>query len=73
MYRVRKGINKGEWIPVELREKLEPNWEDSKWKDKTEVNKQNRRSSDGPLHACGSIPTTEHSKRLKTDSNMTPS
>jgi len=64
MYRVRKGIDKGEWIPDELREKLEQNWEDSNWKDKTEVNKQNRRSSGGPLHTCGSIPTTEHSKRL---------
>ena len=64
MYRVRKGIDKGEWIPVQLREKLEQNWEDSKWKDKAEVNKQNRRSSDGPLHTCGSIPTVEHSKRL---------
>ena len=37
MYRVQKGIDKGKWIPVELHEKLEQNWEDSKWKDKAEV------------------------------------
>ncbi|XP_039683086.1 uncharacterized protein [Medicago truncatula] len=73
MYRVRRGMDKGEWIPALLREKLEQNWEDNKWKDKAAVNKRNRRSSNGPLHTCGSIPTIEHSKRLKTDSNMTPS
>jgi hypothetical protein len=50
--------------PCSIARKLEQNWEDSKWKDKAEVNKKNRRSSDGPLHTCGSIPTTEHSKRL---------
>ncbi len=61
MYRVRKGIDKGEWIPVQLREKLEKNCEDSKWKNKAEVNKQNRRSFDGLLYTCGSISTTEHS------------
>ena len=43
---------------------MEQNFKDSKWKDKAEVNKQNRRSSDGPLHTCGSIPTTGHFKRL---------
>lgn len=57
-------MDKGEWIPALLREKLEQNWEDSKWKDKAAVNKRNRRSSNGPLHTCGSIPTIEHSKRL---------
>jgi len=40
------------------------NWKDSKLKDKAKVNKQNRRSSDGPFHTCGSIPTTELCKRL---------
>ena len=70
MYQVRKGIDKGEWIPVQLREKLEQNWEDSKWKDKAEVNKQNRRSSDGPFHTFGSIPTIKHSKRLVSKQNL---
>ncbi|CAK8531106.1 unnamed protein product [Lathyrus sativus] len=64
MYRVRKKIDPGDWIPTETLKILEKKWNDDKWKRKSEINTHNRRFSDGPLHTRGSIPTTEHYKRL---------
>ncbi|WJX71135.1 hypothetical protein P8452_55162 [Trifolium repens] len=42
------------------------------WIAKSQVNTHNRRSSDAPLHTGGSISTTEHFKRMKKDSNVSP-
>ncbi|XP_058744612.1 uncharacterized protein LOC131634279 [Vicia villosa] len=72
MYRVRKNIDPGDWIPIETRKILEEKWNDDKWKRKSQINTHNRRSSDGPLHTGGSIPTTEHYKRLKKSSDTNP-
>ncbi|CAK8534903.1 unnamed protein product [Lathyrus sativus] len=72
MYRVRKKIDPGDWIPTETLKILEEKWNDDKWKRKSEINTHNRRSSDGPLHTGGSIPTTEHYKRLKESSDANP-
>lgn len=47
-----------------MREQLEQKWNNDNWKGKAKINSDNRRSSDGPLHTGGSIPTTEHYKRL---------
>ncbi|KAJ1387373.1 hypothetical protein SESBI_40033 [Sesbania bispinosa] len=64
MYRVRNKIDNGSWIPPEIREQLEQKWSQEDWKAKAKVNTDNRRCSDSPLHIGGSIPTTEHFKRL---------
>lgn len=68
MYRVRRKTDSGNWIPIEMREKLEKKWADIDWKEKAIVNGNNRRLSDGSLHTGGSIPTTEHYKRLVSSS-----
>jgi hypothetical protein len=64
MYRVRRGIDSGDWIPGEMRAIMDNKWKEDNWKKKAELNKVNRISSNGPLHTGGSIPTTEHYKRL---------
>ena len=64
MYRVRKGEDKGDWIPVEMRKKLDEKWSANEWKSKAQTNNENRKSSDAPLHTGGSIPTFEISKRI---------
>jgi hypothetical protein len=64
MYRVRRNIDPGDWIPTEMREQLELAWNENSWKAKSQVNTHNRRSSDAPLHTGGSISTTEHFKRM---------
>lgn len=53
MYRVRKNIDPGDWIPPEMRTQLEAAWNKDNWKGKSQVNTRNRRSSDGPLHTGG--------------------
>ncbi|KAK2451908.1 hypothetical protein QL285_010918 [Trifolium repens] len=74
MYRVRRNIDPGDWIPTEMCEKLELAWNENSWKAKSQVNTHNRRSSNAPLHTGGSISTTEHfkrmKKRLKCESNL---
>ncbi|KAK2441843.1 hypothetical protein QL285_013089 [Trifolium repens] len=72
MYRVRRNIDPGDWIPTEMREQLQLAWNENSWKAKSQVNTHNRRSSDAPLHTGGSISTTEHFKRMKKDSNVSP-
>ncbi|WJX95097.1 hypothetical protein P8452_76456 [Trifolium repens] len=72
MYRVRKGIDQGDWIPNKMRAILDDKWKEDNWKRKAELNKVNRISYDCPLHIGGSIPTTEHYKRLKKSSDTSP-
>ncbi|WJX29777.1 hypothetical protein P8452_18382 [Trifolium repens] len=72
MYRVRRGIDSGDWIPGEMRAIMDNKWKEDNWKKKAELNKVNRISSNGPLHTGGSIPTTEHYKRLKKSSDTSP-
>lgn len=64
MYRVRTGEDDGDWIPVEMRKKLDAKWSEDEWKSKAQTNSKNRKSSDAPLHTGGSIPTFEISKRI---------
>ncbi|KAL2340305.1 hypothetical protein Fmac_008245 [Flemingia macrophylla] len=72
MYRVRRGIDLGSWIPKQKCVELEQKWNDENWKEKSKTNANNRNSSDGSLHTGGSIPTSEHFKRLKISPDMTP-
>ncbi|KAL2333580.1 hypothetical protein Fmac_014793 [Flemingia macrophylla] len=72
MYRVRRSIDVGSWIPKQKRAELEQKWNDENWKEKARTNANNRNSSDGSLHTGGSIPTFEHFKRLKISADMTP-
>lgn len=64
MYRVRHGVNVQSWIPTLMCKQLEHKWGDLNWQDQAKTNANNRNSSDGSLHAGGSIPTYEHFKRL---------
>lgn len=64
MHRVRAKADKGLWIPQPIREQLEQKWTQDNWKAKAKVNSDNRRSGSGPVHTGGSIPVTEHYKRL---------
>ncbi|XP_020227319.1 uncharacterized protein LOC109808653 isoform X2 [Cajanus cajan] len=64
MYRVRRGIDQGSWIPKQKLVELQQKWNDENWKHKSMTNANNRNSSDGSLHTGGSIPTSEHFKRL---------
>ncbi|XP_020208217.1 uncharacterized protein LOC109793165 [Cajanus cajan] len=72
MYRVRRGIDQGSWIPKQKLVELQQKWNDENWKHKSMTNANNRNSSDGSLHTGGSIPTSEHFKRLKISTDMTP-
>ncbi|KAL2318603.1 hypothetical protein Fmac_032479 [Flemingia macrophylla] len=72
MYRVRRGVDVGSWIPRQKRVELDQKWNDDNWKEKARTNANNRNSSDGSLHTGGSIPTSEHFKRLKISADMTP-
>lgn len=47
-----------------MHEQLEQKWKNGDQKEKEKIRSNNRRSSDGPLYTGGSIPTTEHYKRL---------
>jgi len=64
MNKIRAHLDRGYWIPTEMRTELEQKWSTDEWKAKAKKNSDNRRSSDGPLHTGGSIPATEHYKRL---------
>ncbi|XP_029128162.1 uncharacterized protein LOC109803761 [Cajanus cajan] len=64
MYRVRRGIDQGSWIPKQKLVELQQKWNDENWKHKSMTNANNRNSSNGSLHTGGSIPTSEHFKRL---------
>ncbi|KAL2336993.1 hypothetical protein Fmac_011439 [Flemingia macrophylla] len=59
-------------IPKQKRVELDQKWNDENWKEKARTNANNRNSSDGSLHIGGSIPTSEHFKRLKISADMTP-
>jgi len=65
MYRVRLGVDVGSWILPLMHQQLEQKWSDLNWQDKAKTNANNRDSSDdGSLDTRGSIPTSEHFKRL---------
>ena len=64
MYRVRRGIDVGTWIRKQKRLEFEQKWNDEHWKEKSRTTTNNRNSSDGSVHTGGSIPTSEHFKRL---------
>ena len=64
LYKVRKKFDKGNWIRPEVREEIEQKWNQPGWKEKAKINSMNRRASDLPLHTSGSVPTTEHFRRL---------
>ena len=69
MYRVRTKKDIGTWIPQPIREQLDQLWNSPEWKAEAKKNSDNRRCSDGPLHTGGSIPTTEHNKKLVSNFN----
>ena len=67
MHRVRTKVDQGSWIPQEIRQQLEQRWSQDEWKAKSKINSNNRKFADGPVHTGGSIPATEHYKRLVRD------
>ncbi|KAL2347421.1 hypothetical protein Fmac_001421 [Flemingia macrophylla] len=52
------------WIPKQKSQELEQKLNDENWKEKARTSAYNRNSSYGSLHIGGSIPTSEHFKRL---------
>ncbi|XP_057440246.1 uncharacterized protein LOC130732151 [Lotus japonicus] len=73
LYRVRIKRDSGTWIPEQNRKVMEQKWkEDAEWKRKAAINSNNRKSSSGPLHTGGSIPSSEHFRRLEKSSEKKP-
>jgi hypothetical protein len=64
LYKVRHKENVGSWILPQHREEIERKWNQEEWKKKAKTNSANRRASDLPMHTGGSVPTTEHLRRL---------
>lgn len=66
MQDVRKNLNqKPTWMEDDVWAQLQAHWESSSFKNKSEINKRNRKSMDGAsLHTGGSIPHRLHWKRM---------
>ncbi|XP_057452431.1 uncharacterized protein LOC130744256 [Lotus japonicus] len=64
LYRVRTKKDSGTWIPEQNRKEMEQKWKEDDWKRNAANNANNRNSSSGPLHTGGSIPSSEHFRRL---------
>ena len=52
------------WISAHIFEQLKEAWNDEKFKEKQQIAKQNRASVKCTVHGCGSIPTSEHRRRM---------
>ena len=53
------------WIPEHVLNEMAATWSSEQYKEKQEQAKQNRASArGGSLHTCGSIPVSEHKRRL---------
>jgi len=68
MYNVRENLKKGKrpvWIKEESLEIMIKKWDSNEYKEKTEQAKKNRASSKGgTINTGGSIPFSEHRRRL---------
>lgn len=75
MQDVRKNLNqKPTWMEDDVWAQLQAHWESSSFKNKSEINKRNRKSMDGAsLHTGGSIPHRLHWKRMKEEKGTDPS
>ncbi|KAH1205758.1 hypothetical protein GmHk_16G046384 [Glycine max] len=75
MQDVRKNLNeKPTWMEDDVWAQLKAHWESSSFKNKSEINKRNRKSMDGAsLHTGGSIPHRLHWKRMKEEKGTDPS
>ncbi|KAL5172597.1 hypothetical protein HKD37_16G045316 [Glycine soja] len=75
MQDVRKNLNeKPTWMEDDVWAQMKAHWESSSFKNKSEINKRNRKSMDGAsLHTGGSIPHRLHWKRMKEEKGTDPS
>ncbi|XP_052191205.1 uncharacterized protein LOC127800559 [Diospyros lotus] len=74
LFRVRKDLNKKpSWMPLSVFEALKEYWNSAEFKDKSEKGKKNRASDvGGSMHTCGSVPMSEHKKRLSRQFGRPP-
>nr|GMD01749.1 putative transposase En/Spm [Ipomoea batatas] len=74
---VDKSKTKPHWIADDVLDDLVRIWKSEDFKKVSEKNKSNRNSNSGglgaSLHSCGSIPMTEHHRRLKEKLGKDPS
>ena len=75
MCKVREGAKDGfrpTWIPENVFEQLMIEWNSETFKKKQDKAKKNRASlKGGTLHSCGSIPASEHKRRMVNISFLT--
>ena len=65
MNKLRVNKDNGNWLHPDHLQQLKIEWEDPKWQEKAQKNRQNRQSKQGlNLHSGGSISAKEHAKRL---------
>jgi hypothetical protein len=68
-YKLRKGTGKQDWIDPDVAGQLLQNWAvDEKFKNRSQKNKQNRARQEGPSYAGGSIPQSEHKRKVVSTS-----
>ena len=64
-YKLRKGTGKQDWIEPETAGQLLQNWVvDEKFNNRSQKSKQNRAKQEGPSYAGGSIPQSEHRRKI---------
>ena len=64
-YKLRRGEGKLDWIEPEIADQLRQNWAvDDKFNNRSQKNKQNRAKQQGPSYAGGSIPQSEHVRKI---------
>ena len=65
LYSLRKSRGKKDWLPQHTAEELFDNWAtNEKFHNTSAKNKENRAKMEGPLYVGGSIPISEHRRKV---------
>ncbi|XP_061352531.1 uncharacterized protein LOC133297410 [Gastrolobium bilobum] len=72
LHRIRNGQEKDTWIKDDAFANIKEIWSSDEWQKKSQKNKQNRACFEGASHVGGSIPFSEHKKRLMEDPAIDP-